>query len=205
VSPAVGIALFLAIALVLAIVLGAIAAAIVTGQTNPPKATVFVGSCQTPDGNAVVKLQHNGGEVIDADRLRLRYQNVRWRYVPERGPNAALTGTVSGTVDFTGDRLEPGDRVLLGHTVAELGLSDATVQLVWDDRESGLVLARWHGSDGAFNGAGTGHCPFPPRSTMNTRAYNVSMGECEWTPGADDSGHGNQCSTDDDVDNPGQS
>jgi hypothetical protein len=205
ISPAIGIVLLIAIGVVIASVLGLVAAQLVTGETEPPKATVFMGSCATPDGAAVLKLQHHGGEVIDADRLQLRYRGVGWRHVPDKGPSNAVTGTVDGQVDLSGDELAPGDTVLLGHSVAGLELTNATAQLVWTKPESGYVLARWQGSDGAFDGLGTGHCPFPPAPETNTRAFNVSIGECEWTPGADDSGHGNQCSLDEDADNPGQS
>lgn len=203
VSPAIGIALLLVITFVIATLLGLVAAQLVMGETKPPSATVFMGSCTTPDGASVLKLQHHGGEVIDGQRLALRYRDVGWRYVPDAGPDRAINGSVEGQLALSGETLGPGDTVLLGHTAADLDLADATVMLVWDDGESGYVLSRWHGSDGAFDGLQGRHCPFPPGPKTDTRAYNVTIGECEWTPGADDSGHGNQCSVDEDSDNPG--
>jgi hypothetical protein len=203
VSPVTGIVLLIAIGVVIASVLGVVAVQLVTGETQPPKATVFVGSCETADGNTVLKLQHNGGDVVDVDRLQLRYRDVGWRYVPERGPKDAITGSVRGTVEMEGDSLAPGDTILFGHTLADLRFSGSTVELVWEDGESGYVLAGWRGSDGGFGTSRNPHCPFPPAPGSSVHAYNVSMGECELTPGSDDRGHGNQCTIDEDPDNPG--
>ena len=151
VSPVIGVILMVAITVILAAVIGTFVLGLGDQvQTTAPN-TQMSASYDAGDSD-VLTFTHNGGDSVDSANVNITASGVD--YVD--GGGGVTESFTAGWENFEGTdgQISAGEsatvnedtvEAVVGGSVDELDLSDATVRVIWQDGGSSSTITTWEG------------------------------------------------------------